>query len=697
MLKHITALCLASVQSSSTVNDLVKLNPLRLAEMHRRPCDQIVSAENQKSICRQDGLWHPKQCDQSECWCVNALNGTPDYSTKTTDMISDICAEECLGGQWTRWFNTDNPLSPTSELRKGDLETLDRARLESRRVCAHPLSFKVSLEDGTNVSDSPDTINYILTGPTMGITCFNGEQENKCKDYQVKFCCPLNSVCHWSNWSDWSQCSSSCGGKGVTHRARRPLFKPFHMEECPGRDYEVEECGSDHCCPVDCTWSEWTPWSECSSGCHGGDRRRTRQLDSESSCGGECPGRSEQVEQCNSDCGIFGVWNGDGCVCDAGWMGQCCRDPDQSNTGDDIQADDSGFDMEVGFRRSSLGLESGTSSAAQNSVCQKLMDQTPPANGKLDCQRHRLTATIACEVTCDKGFDFAERPAHKYFCHPSGVTFTAPPGKAMDWPDCTRRHEPRGIKNEVWFQYVLEENIGNCRDNLIALKKAFKSADTNWLASSFLPGFRYFSRVRLECGNKDDMLQLNEKLEEVAISTGDTNWARSLGTDQSVGVLMDKKEMKKHDRKDRKKLRKAEKRADKKSTKNRTRRNSDGNKVLINLRLIQFPTDYFTDDFSEYLSESKDRLIANLKNDMTLIQNGKLLGKLERVKMNQPVQEERCLHGEIKRDDICVACPSGSFHVRNECVLCPVDSYQPKSGQISCLTCNGAGLGAKLC
>jgi hypothetical protein len=38
---------------------------------------------------------------------------------------------------------------------------------------------------------------------------------------------------------------------------------------------------------------------------------------------------------------------------------------------------------------------------------------------------------------------------------------------------------------------------------------------------------------------------------------------------------------------------------------------------------------------------------------MTLIQNGKLLGKLERVKMNQPVQEERCLHGEIKRDDIC--------------------------------------------
>ena len=32
----------------------------------------------------------------------------------------------------------------------------------------------------------------------------------------------------------------------------------------------------------------------------------------ESSCGGECPGRPEQVEQCTPDCGIYGVWNGQG-------------------------------------------------------------------------------------------------------------------------------------------------------------------------------------------------------------------------------------------------------------------------------------------------------------------------------------------------------------------------------------------------
>ena len=57
---------------------------------------------------------------------------------------------ECLGGQWTRWFNTDHPLEPTGELRKGDLETLDRAQLESRRVCQRPLGFKIAIDDLTN-------------------------------------------------------------------------------------------------------------------------------------------------------------------------------------------------------------------------------------------------------------------------------------------------------------------------------------------------------------------------------------------------------------------------------------------------------------------------------------------------------------------------------------------------------------------
>ena len=53
-------------------------------------------------------------------------------------------------------------------------------------------------------------------------------------------------------------------------------------------------------------------------------------------------------------------------------------------------------------------------SAAENQTCQKLVSRAAPQNGKLDCQRHRQTPTIACQVSCNKGFEFVERPAKAF-------------------------------------------------------------------------------------------------------------------------------------------------------------------------------------------------------------------------------------------------------------------------------------------
>ena len=168
----------------------------------------------------------------------------------------------------------------------------------------------------------------------------------------------------------------------------------------------------------------------------------------------------------------------------------------------------------LGSKRSGPGFASimpdkpsqlSISTAADNEKCQKLMNREPPQNGNLNCQRHRQTPSIACEVSCNRGFDFIERPAHKYFCHPSGVTFTSPPGKSFDWPDCTRRHDKKGVKNEIWFEYELDpEKVESCKDNLHELKKRFRNADSKWIASSYIPGFSYFTRIRLRCGKRDE-------------------------------------------------------------------------------------------------------------------------------------------------------------------------------------------------
>ena len=77
------------------------------------------------------------------------------------------------------------------------------------------------------------------------------------------------------------------------------------------------------------------------------------------------------------------------------------------------------------------------------------------------------------------------------------MTFTAPPGKTLDWPDCTRSHDKSGIRNEIWFEYQLQDDDVNCKDNIHQLKQRFRKADQAWISSSLLPGFSSFTRVRL--------------------------------------------------------------------------------------------------------------------------------------------------------------------------------------------------------
>ena len=79
--------------------------------------------------------------------------------------------------------------------------------------------------------------------------------------------------------------------------------------------------------------------------------------------------------------------------------------------------------------------------------------------------------------------------------------------------ESTRRHEKRGTKNEIWFEYELDPaHVGTCRDNLAAMKKIFKTADKSMLLSAVMPGFHFFTRVRLRCGNKDEILRLGKRM-----------------------------------------------------------------------------------------------------------------------------------------------------------------------------------------
>lgn len=107
--------------------------------------------------------------------------------------------------------------------------------------------------------------------------------------------CPVN--CKVSQWGEWSGCSKACNG-GIRTRSRKVLqVNRFDGEECPVLT-QTETCNLDPC-PVNCEVSDWTAWGKCSKECGGGKQKRTRDIVTQPLFGGlKCP-RLVDERKCN--------------------------------------------------------------------------------------------------------------------------------------------------------------------------------------------------------------------------------------------------------------------------------------------------------------------------------------------------------------------------------------------------------------
>uniref|UniRef100_A0A3Q2EEM4 Spondin-1 n=1 Tax=Cyprinodon variegatus TaxID=28743 RepID=A0A3Q2EEM4_CYPVA len=113
-------------------------------------------------------------------------------------------------------------------------------------------------------------------------------------------------TCIYSNWSPWSACSSATCEKGKRMRQRMLKAQLDLSVPCP-HTQDFEPCMGPGCSDEDastCMMSEWITWSPCSISCGTGTRSRERYVKQFPDDGSVCTLPTEESENCvvNEDC-----------------------------------------------------------------------------------------------------------------------------------------------------------------------------------------------------------------------------------------------------------------------------------------------------------------------------------------------------------------------------------------------------------
>jgi len=110
--------------------------------------------------------------------------------------------------------------------------------------------------------------------------------------------------CIWNEWEEWSACTCTCGGGQKTRNRHIKQVPALGGKPCEAHDKQelvpcsTQPCPSSQC--VDGHWDDWMEWSPCSASCNGGERNRKRMVKAMASeCGTPVSGNDRETEFCN--------------------------------------------------------------------------------------------------------------------------------------------------------------------------------------------------------------------------------------------------------------------------------------------------------------------------------------------------------------------------------------------------------------
>ncbi|XP_029698089.1 spondin-1-like isoform X4 [Takifugu rubripes] len=232
---------------------------------------------------------------------LTMLGPSPDWNVGLSG--EDLCTKECgwiqkLVADLIPWdAGTDSGVTYESP----NKPTIPQDKIRPLTSLDHPQSPFYDPEGGAIIPLARITVERIArTGQQCNVIPDTLDDIMTDIGHEEKKEDNIPETCIYSEWSPWSACSSATCEKGRQMRQRMLKAQLDPTVPCP-HTQDFQPCMTPECtveAPSGCVMTEWLEWEPCSTTCGLGTRRRERMIKMPSRDGSICNAEMAEVEKC---------------------------------------------------------------------------------------------------------------------------------------------------------------------------------------------------------------------------------------------------------------------------------------------------------------------------------------------------------------------------------------------------------------